>query len=117
MKKENRTRNIPVRVWLSEKENEELERKARIAGLPKSSVIRILLKGYEPREQPDERFYETMRQFYAIGNNLNQLARKANTLGWVDSKALADLSERLAKFQLEIEQAFLLPAKSELKWK
>ena len=117
MKKENRKRNIPVRVWLSKKENEELERKAKIAELPKSSVIRMLLMGYKPREHPDERFYEMMRQFYAFGNNLNQIARKANTLGFVNSKLLAEQSERLARLQLKIERTFLLPEKSLLKWK
>ena len=44
------------------------------------SVIRLLLKGYEPREKPDERFYDVMRELSAIGNNINQLAAKANTL-------------------------------------
>lgn len=116
MKKENRTRNIPIRVWLSETENAELERKAKLAGLPKSTVIRMLLKGYEPREKPDRRFYETMNRLSAIGNNVNQLARKANALGLADSGELAEQARQWNQFQLEVEHTFLLPVKSRLKW-
>ena len=117
MKKAKRTRDIQLRVWLNAKESAELNRKAAIAKLPKFTVIRMLLTNYEPREVPDERFYEAMRQFYAMSNNLNQLARKSNTLGFVDGNVLAELTKKLTQFQLEIEQTFLLPAKSNLKWK
>ena len=51
-------------------------------------MIRILLHGYEPKEKPDTRFYEAMRQLSAIGNNINQLAVKANTLGFIDTPML-----------------------------
>lgn len=87
MKTDNRKRNIPIRVWLSKSENAELSRKAKITGLPKSTVIRLLLNNYEPKEKPDTRFYEAMRQLSAIGNNINQLALKANTLDLRTQKA------------------------------
>lgn len=48
----------------------------------------MLLRGYEPREKPDERFYDVMRELSAIGNNINQLAAKANTLGFADATQL-----------------------------
>ena len=117
MKKAKRSRSVPLRVWLSEQENAELNRKAKMAKLPKSTVIRLLVNSYEPREAPGERFYEAMKPLYALSSNLNQLTRKANTLGFADAVALADLTQKLTKFQLEIEQAFLRPAKSELRWK
>ena len=41
----------------------------------------MLLIGYEPREKPDERFYDVMRELSAIGNNINQLAHQANARG------------------------------------
>ena len=54
-------------------------------------------KGYEPREKPDERFYDVMRELSAIGNNINQLAAKANTLGFVDAPQLKKEAERWHK--------------------
>ena len=44
--------------------------------------IRILLHGYEPKEKPDARFYEAMRQLSAIGNNINQIAHWTNGKGY-----------------------------------
>ena len=76
MKIENRKRNIPVRVWFSEKEYAELNRKAKIAGLPKSTVIRMLLCNYEPKEKPDTRFYEAMRQLPPSATTSTSLRRK-----------------------------------------
>lgn len=116
MKTENRKRNIPIRVWLSKLENAELNRKAKMTGLPKSTVIRLLLKNYEPKEKPDARFYEAMRQLSAIGNNINQLALKANALGFVDTSMLKTEALRWHKFQADIEAVFLRPGQSNLKW-
>ena len=65
-----------------------LQKKAKRSCMSESGLIRLLLKGYEPREKPDERFYDVMRELSAIGNNINQLAAKANTLGFVDAPQL-----------------------------
>ena len=116
MKTENRKRNIPIRVWLSRSENAELNRKAKMTGLPKSTVIRLLLHGYEPREKPDARFYEAMRQLSAIGNNINQLAVKANALGFIDAPMLKAEALRWHRFQADVEAVFLRPGESNLKW-
>ena len=71
---------------------------------------------YEPREKPDERFYDVMRELSAIGNNINQLAAKANTLGFVDAPQLKKEAERWHKFQADVERTFLRPDKSDMKW-
>lgn len=63
-------------------------------------------QGYEPREKPDERFYDVMRELSAIGNNINQLAAKANTLGFVDVPQLKKEAERWHKFQADVERTF-----------
>ena len=93
----------------------DLKRKAQRCGVTETSVIRQLLHGYEPREKPDERFYEAMREMYAIGNNLNQLTAKAHRLGFIDTPMLRELSRSFAQFQLRIEQNFLLPVKTQTK--
>ena len=111
MKINNRKRDIPIRVWLSKTENAELNRKAKITGLPKSTVIRMLLNNYEPKEKPDARF-----QLSAIGNNINQLVIKANALGFVDIPMLKAETLRWHKFQADIEAVFLRPGQSNLKW-
>ena len=108
-------KGIKKQFWLSEKDAADMKQKAQRCGVTETSVIRQLLHGYEPREKPDERFYEAMREMYAIGNNLNQLTAKAHKLGFIDTPMLRELSRAFARFQLKIEQNFLLPVKTQTK--
>ena len=111
-----RTRNIQKIVRFNRSEAQDLQKKAKKACVSEAGLIRLLIKGYEPREMPDERFYDVMREPSAIGNNINQLAAKANALGFVDAPMLKREAERWHKFQADIERTFLRPVKSEMKW-
>ena len=109
-------RRIKKQFWLSPQDARELKRKAKLCGITETAVIRILLHGYEPKEKPDTRFYEAMRQLSAIGNNINQLAAKANALGFIDTPMLKNEALRWHKLQAAIEREYLRPEKSNLKW-
>ena len=109
-------RRVKKQFWLSPQDARELKRKAKLCGITETAVIRILLHGYEPKEKPDARFYEAMRQLSAIGNNINQLAVQAHSLGFVDAPKLQKEAERWHKFQADVERVFLRPEKSDLKW-
>ena len=78
-----------------------------------STLIRMLLKGYRPKEKPDDRFYTVMRELHAIGNNINQLAAKANNTGFVDAPMLEAERQRWSSFILDIERQFLYPENDE----
>ena len=110
-------RNIEKHILMNKAEAQDLQKKAKRACLSEGGLIRLLLKGYEPREKPDERFYDVMRELSAIGNNINQLASKANALGFIDAPMLKNEALRWHKFQADIEATFLRPGQSELKWK
>ena len=99
-----RKRNIQKIVRFSRDEAQDLQKKAKKACLSEAGLIRLLLRGYEPREKPDERFYDVMR------------AVKANALGFVDAPQLKKEAERWHKFQADIERTYLRPDKSEMKW-
>lgn len=111
-----RKRKIQKIVRFSRDEAQDLQKKAKKACLSEAGLIRLLLRGYEPREKPDERFYDVMRELSSIGNNINQLAVKANALGFVDAPQLKKEAERWHKFQADIERTYLRPDKSEMKW-
>ena len=111
-----RKRNVDKHIWFSRAEAQELQRKAKKACLSEAGLIRLLIKGYEPKEKPDDRFYDVMRELSAIGNNINQLAAKANTLGFIDAPMLKNEAEKWNKFQSDVERNFLRPDKSGLKW-
>ncbi len=111
-----RRRPVDKHIRLSAEEASELARKAQMACLPEGALLRLLLKGYEPKEKPDAQFYDTMRELSAIGNNVHQLAAKANALNFIDAPLLKKEAERWHKFQADVESQFLRPDKSELKW-
>ncbi len=111
-----RKRNVDKHIWFSRAEAQELQRKAKKACLSEAGLIRLLIKGYEPKEKPDDRFYDVMRELSAIGNNINQLAAKANTLGFIDAPMLKNEAEKWNKFQAEVERHYLRPDKSGMKW-
>ena len=111
-----RKRNVDKHIWFDRQEAQDLQKIAKKACLTEAALIRLLIRGYEPREKPDEKFYDAMRELSAIGNNINQLAIKANALGFVDSQMLKNEVLRWHQFQAAIEREFLRPEKSGLKW-
>ena len=110
-------RDCDIHIRLTKEERDDWRRKAKMTCLNESALDRLLMKGYEPKEKPDDRFFESMRELSAIGSNINQLAAKANSLGFVDEPMLYREAERWHKFQADIEATFLRPDKSNLKWK
>lgn len=111
-----RERNIQKIVRFNRKEAQDLASKAKKTCLSEAGLIRLLLRGYEPKEKPDDRFYDVMRELSSIGNNINQLAAKANTLGFIDAPMLKKEAEKWNSFQLKVENNFLCPDNSKIKW-
>lgn len=110
-------RTVKKQFWFSRAEAQDLQKKAKRTCLSEAALVRLLIKGYEPREKPDERFYDIMRELSAIGNNIHQLSAKANALNFIDALQLKQETERWHKFQANIEREFLRPEKSEHKWR
>lgn len=109
-------RTVKKQFWFSKAEAQDLQKKAKKTCLSEAALVRLLVRGYEPKERPDEKFYDVMRQLSAIGNNINQLSVKANALGFIDTQMLKAEAQRWHKFQADIEREFLRPEKSGLKW-
>lgn len=85
-----------VSVRLSDSEKEKLELNASIAGLKASAYIRHVISNTKP---PIHRFDKTMViQVAKIGNNLNQIAKHANTHKTIDGivlKQMLDVNKKL----------------------
>lgn len=92
-----RKRNIQKIIRFNRTEAQDLQKKARKCCLNEAALIRMLIKGFEPKEKPDDRFYDVMREMSSIGSNLNQLAAKANTLGFIDAPMLKRECEKWNK--------------------
>lgn len=108
-----RTRSIKKQIWLNKAEATLLKKKSKKAGLNESELVRNLILGYEPKEKPDKEFYDVMREMSAIGNNLNQIAHKANALNLIDSSYYKNEAVNWNKFMLKVKRNFLLPKENE----
>lgn len=106
-------RKIKKQFMLSEDEDAVLKDKVRRTCLSEAAFLRLIIKGSVPKEKPDKEFYQAMNQISAIGNNINQIARNANSLGFVDVPTLEREVEALQAFRLAIEKKYLLPEKDE----
>lgn len=108
-----RSRNIKKQVWLNREEAKILRCKSKKVGLTESELFRLLILGFEPKEKPDEEFYDAMREMRAIGNNLNQIAHKANATGHIESSFYNIESKKWNAFINEIRDRYLLPEENE----
>ena len=80
-------RNREVLLWLDEKEYEQLHVNAKKCGLSIQRYLRKLLDDIQPVELPHADYYEVLKNLRQINVNMNQIAVKANTNGFIDVKA------------------------------
>ena len=103
---ENRTRNIHVGTRLNEAEHKKLQELCKQTGLGSTRLLRQLITETEIKATPTPELREQQRAVDYIGNNLNQLAHRANIIGLVDkaewdrAKALQrELREEVAQWR------------------
>lgn len=107
-----RTRNIKKQFWVNREEASLLKKKAKRCGLQEGVLLRKLIVNFEPREKPSDEFYETMQQMRSIGNNLNQIARKANSIGDINYQLYQLEAAKWNEFMIKVKKEYLLPKKN-----
>lgn len=108
-----RFRNKKKQFWFSDEECKILAINSTKAGLTESEYIRELLLGYKLKEKPDDRFYENIKVIRSIANNMNQLAKKAHSLGFIDELEYKRNADRVVNFIEELKDKFLEDEKGE----
>jgi len=96
-------------VWLNKDEKMKLQTSAKKAGLSQETYLRTLINGYVPKELPPPDYYAVMKELHAIGNNLNQIAARANAIGHIDRTTFQYEANRLRKAVLDIQTAVTSP--------
>ena len=99
-----RKRNIKKQMWLDIREDELLKRKSKEAGISEAEFIRSLIKGYRIKAQPNEEIKSFQRDLYGIANNINQIAKVANSKYSVSHDDYKYMSNSLADFILRFER-------------
>ena len=103
-------RNTEIKVRLSRKEAEALQKRVKKSGLSREAYIRHLISGSVPRDTPPADYYSMMRELHGIGNNLNQIAMKAHVLNVMDAQRYDLEVRRLEAAIMNITKAVILPA-------
>ena len=74
-----RRRQRCIGLWLDDRERAHLMEQCAVTGLNANAYLRKLIMGESLRPRPPDAYAALLRELSAIGNNLNQIARVANT--------------------------------------
>lgn len=99
---------------MNRKEDELLKKKAKKAGLTEAALIRFLVKGYEPREKPDEDFYDEMKKITELTTAVSRIAAEVK-----DEELKRNLEFEIKKwhrFQSGLEAKYLTPEENKRIW-
>jgi hypothetical protein len=98
----NRKRKHFVSLRLDDREYNKLKEWSAATNRTMSDYLRELLEDNQPIEFPPIEYQEVLRELRKIGINLNQLASKAHTLGFVDERDYKAESDRLWRVVAEL---------------
>ena len=85
-------RQKQVTVRFTEEEYHQLKNKCDAAGMKMEPFLRALVSGCTIRKRPPDSYKALAAQVAAVGNNLNQLTRLANSTGKIENAQLAEAS-------------------------
>ena len=102
-----RTRINRIDIMLNDEEYNKLRNDISKAKISQADYIRKLIMNKKIREKPDDRFYNVMMQLTAIGNNLNQIAHKANYLNEIDKDKFNDEAIKWRELSNQIKREYL----------
>ena len=81
----------------TEKEYIQLKSKCDAASMKMEPFLRALVSGCTLRERPPDSYKALASQVAAIGNNLNQLTRLANSTGKIENAQLAEANRMMQR--------------------
>lgn len=96
-----RKRMIKISVRLNEQEHTHLKRLSETTGLKMEPLVRQLILGRDVKLHPPENLAALLRQMSVMGNNINQIAKVANSAHFVRSEDM----EAIQKMQDKLWQA------------
>ena len=79
-----RKREIDFHVYLSEEENEVLNKFCTVMRTDRSKIIRAMILGTRLVEAPPVDYKQFIIELRRVGTNLNQLTAKANIIGFIN---------------------------------
>jgi len=106
-------RTIEIKLRLSENEFQYLNRRVKKSGVSREGYLRHLIRDRIPPDLPPPDFYATLRELQHISRNLNQIARKAHTVGAIDVGRYDENVAVLHRTMLQLMDAIMSPRRLE----
>ena len=97
-----RKRNNPVQIYLDDAELKRLDEWSAAAKMSRSNYIRQLIAGFQPVAFPPAEYRQVIDELQHIGINMNQLATKAHTLGFIDEPEYRRNANRVWRIVAEL---------------
>ena len=101
-----RKRKNLVKFYLSDEEYKKLCENAATFGRDKSKYLRLVIQWIAPIEPPSVEVKEFMRELRRLGVSMNQIAARANTLGFVDDLEYRRNADEVMKVLGAIQQEY-----------
>ena len=101
-----RRRSNRIHIYLDDTELINLTRKQKATGLSREEFCRRVLQDVEVKQGPQLETAMLLRELNKIGTNINQIAAKANTIGFIDVPNLKIELEHLDNIERLIVNAF-----------
>ena len=105
--KKQKEKVVRFEMKLSYDEDDKLKSDSQKANLTKSEYVRRLIMNCRLKEKPDDRFYDILRNLTKIGNNLNQIAYRANYSNLIDKNYYDENAKEVRKFVSQIREDYL----------
>lgn len=102
-------RTIEIKVRLNQREADILNEKVKKSSLSREAYLRQLIGGLIPQDAPPPDYYAMMKELYRIGNNLNQIAKKAQTLNMIDVPLYKKAVDEFETAVKQITDAVVMP--------
>lgn len=102
-------RNIKITFRLNTQECQQFKKQVAKTGFSQERYLRTLINGYIPKKLPSPDYHAMMKELHAIGNNLNQIAARANATGNIEQTIFQLEADRLRQAVLDIQAAVTFP--------
>ena len=101
-----RKRKNLVKFYLNDEEYQKLCENAATFGRDKSKYLRLVIQWIAPIEPPSVEVKEFTRELRRLGVSMNQIAAKANSLGYVDELEYRRCADEVMKLCGEIQKEY-----------
>ena len=101
-----RKRKNLVKFYLNDEEYQKLCENAATFGRDKSKYLRLVIQWIAPIEPPSVEVKEFTRELRRLGVSMNQIAARANSLGYVDELEYRRCADEVMKLCGEIQKEY-----------